>query len=49
MREKDGVMVVQVGGGRGARLKMRLEFHSMESRTKAVGDNLYVLGGGSIC
>ena len=33
-----------MGGLGGARLKMCSEFHSMESRTKAVGDNLYVLG-----
>ena len=43
MGEKDRVRVVQVGGG-GARLKMCSEFHSMASRPKALGDNLYVLG-----
>jgi len=44
MREKDRGRVIKVGGLGGARLKMCSEFHSMESRTKAVGDNLYVLG-----
>ena len=44
MRVKDRERVVQVWRGGCARLKMCSEFHSMESRTKAFGDNLYVLG-----